>query len=143
MKIKPIILDRIQTRHTNYILDMTFDSNITFVTGDSGVGKSAVYSFLQEYSSEDKRVRCFNYIDHNKGYKASVRNSKGKLFVIDNADLLLDDKMRQYVVMDTENQYIIIGRNPRGLMLTQDDINELDSESKDGLTVFKLKKAFE
>ena len=142
MKIKPIILDRIQTRHTNYILDLTFDSNVTFVTGDSGVGKSAVYSFLLEYSSEDKRVRCFNYIDHNKGYKASVRNSKGKLFVIDNADLLLDDKMRQYVVMDTENQYIIIGRNPRGLMLTQDDINELDSESKDGLTVFRLRKAF-
>ena len=142
MKIKPIILDRIQTRHTNYILDLTFDSNVTFVTEDSGVGKSAVYSFLLEYSSEDKRVRCFNYIDHNKGYKASVRNSKGKLFVIDNADLLLDDKMRQYVVMDTENQYIIIGRNPRGLMLTQDDINELDSESKDGLTVFRLKKAF-
>lgn len=50
--------------------------------------------------------------------------------------------MRQYIVMDTENQYVIIGRNPRGLMLTQDDINELDSDSKDGLTVFKLKKAF-
>ena len=143
MKIKPIILDRIQTRHTNYILDMTFDSNITFVTGDSGVGKSAVYSFLQEYSSEDKRIRCFNYIDHNKGYKASIRNSKGKLFVIDNADLLLDDKMRQYIVMDTENQYVIIGRNPKCLMLAQDDINELASESKDGLTVFRLKKAFE
>ena len=142
MKIKPIILDRIQTRHTNYIIDLKFDSNVTFVTGDPGVGKSAVYSFLQEYSSEDKRIRCFNYIDHNKGYKASVRNSKGKLFVIDNADLLLDDKMRQYIVRDTENQYVIIGRNPRGLMLTQDDINELDSDSKDGLTVFKLKKAF-
>ena len=142
MKIKPIILDRIQTRHTNYILDLAFDSNVTFVTGDSGVGKSAVYSFLQEYSSEDKRIRCFNYIDHNKGYKTSVRNSKGKLLVIDNADLLLDDKMRQYVVMDTENQYLIIGRNPSGLMLTHDDINELESESKNGLTVFKLKKAF-
>ena len=75
MKIKPIILDRIQTRHTNYILDLTFDSNVTFVTGDSGMGKSAVYSFLQEYSSEDKRIRCFNYIDHNKGYKTSVRNT--------------------------------------------------------------------
>ena len=51
--------------------------------------------------------------------------------------------MRQYVVMDTENQYLIIGRNPSGLMLSQDDIRELDSDSKDGLTVFKLKKAFE
>ena len=143
MKIKPIILDRIQTRHTNYILDLTFDSNVTFVTGDSGVGKSAVYSFLREYSSEDQRIRCFNYIDHNKGFKSSIKNSKGKLFVIDNADLLLDDKMRNYIVMDTENQYVIIGINPTGLMLTQDEVNELDSENKEGVTFFKLKKAFD
>ena len=57
MKIKPIILDRIQTRHTNYIIDLKFDSNVTFVTGDSGVGKSAVYSFLQEYSSDLKPIK--------------------------------------------------------------------------------------
>ena len=88
MKIKPTVLDRIQTKHTNYVIDLRFESNVTFVTGDSGTGKSAVYSFLEEYSSEDKRIRCFNYLDHNKGYKASIRNSKGKLFVIDNADTL-------------------------------------------------------
>ncbi len=143
MKIKPIILDRIQTKHTNYVVDLEFESNVTFITGDSGTGKSAVFSFLEEYSSEDKRVRCFNYIDYNKGYKASLRNYKGKLLVIDNADILLDDKMRERIVLDTVNQYIIIGRNPTGLLLTQDDIFELDSQKDGTITRFTLRKAFD
>ena len=142
MKIKPIILDRIYTKHTNYIIDLQMDSNVTFVSGDSGTGKSAVYSFLFEYSSEDSRIRCLNYIDHNKDYKETIRNAKGILFVIDNADLLLNDEMRQYIALDTNNQYIIIGRNPTSLMLSQDEILELDSVKNDDRTVFSLKKAF-
>lgn len=77
------------------------DSNVTFVSGDSGPGKSAVYSFLFEYSSEDSRIRCLNYIDHNKDYKETFRNAKGILFVIDNADLLLNNEMRKYIALDT------------------------------------------
>ncbi len=142
MKIKPIILDRIQTRHTNYLVDLRLNSNITFITGDSGTGKSAVFSILEEHSSEDKRIRCFNYMDRNKGYKASIRNSKKKLFVIDNADILLDDKMRQHIAVDTSNQYIIIGRNPTGLLLMQDEIYELSYSNEGGIIVFTLVKAF-
>ena len=142
MKIKPVILDSIQTQHTNYVVDLKLESNVTFITGDSGTGKSAVYSFLEEYASEDKRIRCFNYLDRNKGYKASIRNSKGKLFIIDNADILLDDKLRQRIVLDSVNQFIIIGRNPTGLLLSQDEIYELDHSEKEGITKFTLKKAF-
>ena len=56
MKIKPIILDRIKTSHTNFEVDLVICSNVTFITGDSGTGKSAVFSFLQEMSSEDGRT---------------------------------------------------------------------------------------
>ena len=58
----------------------------------------------------------------------------GKLIVIDNADLLLDDNMRWYIATDANNQYIIIGRNPTGLMLQQDEIVELYSETVEGKT---------
>ena len=142
MKIKPIILDTIKTQHTNYYVDIHVDSNLIMITGDSGEGKSALFSFLQELSTEDKRIRCFNYIDYNKRYKNSIKNSKGKLFVIDNADVLFDDNMRKYIAGDTNNQYILIGRNPTGLFLTQDNIYELVSSNKDGITVFTLRKAF-
>ena len=46
------------------------------------------------------------------------------------------------IALDTNNQYIIIGRNPTSLMLSQDEILELDSVKNDDRMVFSLKKAF-
>ena len=62
--------------------------------------------------------------------------------MIDNADILLDDKMRQYIAFDAQNQYVIIGRNPTGLMLELDEICELSSENINGRTLLSLKKSF-
>ena len=112
MKIEPIVINRIQTRHTSFQVNFQLENNITFLCGDSGTGKSAVFSFLKELSAEDKRIKCFNYLDWNKSYKSSIKRSKGKLIIIDNADILLDDAMRSYIALDGNNQYIIIGRNP-------------------------------
>ena len=142
MKIKPIVSEHIKTRHTSFEVDLKLEYNITFISGDSGTGKSAVYSFLEELSAEDKRIKCFNYLDQKGNYKNSIKQSKGKLFVIDNADLLLDDNMRSYIALDSENQYIIIGRNPTGLLLTQDEIFELKSKEAENKTFFTLIKSF-
>jgi ABC-type lipoprotein export system ATPase subunit len=142
MKIKPIITDHIKTKHTSFEVDLRLEYNVTFISGDSGTGKSAVYSFLQEYAAENKNVRCFNYLDQKKAYKNSIKQSKGKLFVIDNADILLDDDMRRYIAFDDKNQYIIIGRNPTGLQLTVDEIFELQDTNVDGITLFRIKKSF-
>ena len=38
-----------------------------------------------------------------------------------------------------KNQYIIIGRNPSGLMLVYDNVYELEHEEKDGSIIFTLK----
>ena len=143
MKISPVVRKGIITTHTSYDVDLAFENNITFINGDSGVGKSALFSFIQEMTTEDKEIRCFNYLDKNKNYKSAIKLSKGKLFVIDNADLLLDNKMRQYIATDTENQYVIIGRNPEGLMLDQDEIYEIDSRREGERTKFSLIKSFE
>lgn len=140
--MKPILFDRIQTNHTSFEVDFAIENNVTFIIGDSGTGKSAVYSFLQEMAAENKSILCFNYLDQKKGYKTSIKRSKEKLFIIDNADILLDDAMRWYIATDGKNQYILIGRNPTGLMLSQEDMMELDSSTADGKTKFSLKHAF-
>ena len=143
MKISPVVQKRIKTSHTLYDVDLILDNNITFINGDSGVGKSAVFSFIQEMMVENKNIRCLNYLDENKNYKNIIKRSKGKLFVIDNADLLLDDKLRQYIALDYKNQYVIIGRNPKGLALNQDEIYEITSEKNNGRIKFSLKKSFD
>ena len=142
MKIKPVVLDHIQTRHTSFEVDFVLENNITFIVGDSGTGKSAVFSFLQEMAVENKNIRCLNYLDQKKNYKSAIKLSKGKLFIIDNADILLDDALRWHIATDGQNQYIIIGRNPTGLMLSHDEIMELSSQTHEGKTRFELIHSF-
>ena len=138
MKIKPILFNTIHTSHTSFEVDFKIEYNITFIVGESGVGKSAVFSFLQELAAEDKRIRCYNYLDKSKNYKGAIKRSKDKLFVIDNADILLDDAMREYISLDDKNQYIIIGRNPTGLLLQYDEMYELENHKEGDITVFTL-----
>lgn len=142
MKIKPVVKDRIKSSHTSFEVDLVLDMNITFIIGDSGTGKSAVFSIIKEMAAEDKNIKCYNYLDKSTGYKKAIRLAKDKLFVIDNADILLDDSLRSYISMDGQNQYVIIGRNPTGLLLDQREIYELNSEKSDGKTFFTLKKSF-
>ena len=142
MKTKPVVYDRLQTTHTSFEVDFAIDENVTFIIGDSGTGKSTVFSFLEELAAENKNIVCFNYLDQQKRYKTTIKQSKGKLFIIDNADILLDDAMRWYIATDVRNQYILIGRNPTGLMLDQEDIRELASTSENGKTRFFLKHPF-
>ena len=142
MKIKPVVLDRIQTKHTSYVVDLIIEANVTFIVGDSGTGKSAVFSFLQEFAAENKSIKCYNYLDKKTGYKSAIKKSNGKLFIIDNADIMLDDALRWYIATDVKNQYILIGRNPTGLMLDQEEIMELESRTEDGKTLFTLKHSF-
>lgn len=136
------------TRNTGFETDksqinLRLEYNMTFISGDSGTGKSALYSFMEEYAAENKNVRCFNYLDLNKKtYKGSIKQSKGKLFVIDNADILLDDNMRNYIAFDSKNQYIIIGRNPTGLQLAADEIYELKSDQTENITKISIVKGF-
>ena len=63
MRIKPTVTDRIQTKHTSFEIDFTLEANITFIAGDSGTGRSLVYSVLREYAAENKKIRCFNAFD--------------------------------------------------------------------------------
>ena len=62
MKIKPIVTNHIHTKHTSFEVDFWLENNITFISGESGTGKSAVYSFLAELAAEYKSIKCFNYL---------------------------------------------------------------------------------
>lgn len=138
MRSKPVVMEKVVTTHTSFDVNLVLENNITFVNGYSGDGKTAVYSFIQELATEDKRIRCFDYRNINNNYKNVIRRSKGKLFVIDNADILLDDKTRMYIATDNGNQYLLFGRNPTGLLLVADNIWELKHETSSGRTVFTL-----
>lgn len=141
MYSKPIVTNKLQLVHTAYKVDFDFRNNITILMGDSGSGKTTVFDIMQEAAVEDKRLLCINYISktHDVDIEKLIMGTKGKLIVIDNADIILTDNLRKHIALDNENQYIIIGRNPSNLLTTKDNLYELDVTNTEENTVFRLK----
>ena len=140
MKSKPIVMKHFSTVHTSYIVNFEFTNNITILTGASATGKTASFSFIRECMAINLDIVCINYQNYQKDIKKMLAKETGKLIVIDNADILLDDDTRKYISMDEKNQYLIIGRNPKNLFTTSDNLFELVSEKKGEQTEFRLKK---
>ena len=85
---------------------------------------------MRECMAVNSNIVCINYQDYKKDIKKIIAAETGKLIVIDNADILLDDYTRKYISMDDKNQYLIMGRNPKNLFATSDNLFELVSEKK-------------
>lgn len=139
MKSKPIVMERFFTEHTSFILDFEFTNNITILTGDSGTGKTASFSFIKECMALNPYIVCLNYLDYQKNIGVIIQNMGKKLIVIDNADILLDDETRKYIALDDKNQYLIMGRNPKNLFTTKENLFELVSERQEEQTVLRIK----
>lgn len=139
MKNKPIVMEHFFTEHTSFVLDFEFTNNITILTGDSGTGKTASFSFIKECMALNPDILCLNYLDYQKDIATMIKSVNRKLIVIDNADILLDDTIRKYIAVDDKNQYLIIGRNPKNLFATKENLYELVSEKQGEQTVLKLR----
>ena len=113
---------------------------ITILMGESGTGKTATFSFISDEMALDNRIVCFNYRDNQKNIQEELRRCNGKLVVIDNIDIILDDDTRKYISTDLNNQYLLIGRDPRNLYATSENYYELISQKEGELTVFKLRR---
>ena len=85
------------------------------------------------------KILCLDNYDYQKDIKEIIRQAEGKLIVIDNADILLNDNTRKYISLDDRNQYLIIGRNPKNLFATKENLFELASEKVGEQTVFTIK----
>lgn len=138
MKSRPRVMEHFFTIHTSYIINFTFTNNITILTGDSATGKTASFSFIKECMAVNPTILCLNYLDYQKDLKALIKQAEGKLIVIDNMDILLDDETRKYISLDESNQYLLIGRNPRNLFTTKENLFELVSRRNGDQTEFQI-----
>ena len=131
MKSKPIVMEHFSTVHTSFVVDFTFTNNITILMGDSG-------TFIRECMAVNPRILCLDNYDYQKDIKEIISQTEGKLVVIDNADILLNDDTRKYISVDDRNQYLIIGRNPKNLFATKENLFELVSKKVGEQTLFTI-----
>ncbi len=89
--------------------------------GDSGTGKTLAFSFIRECMAVNPKLLCINYLDYQM-------------------DILLDDDTRKYISLDDKNQYLIIGRNPKNLFTTKENLFELVRKRVGEKTEFTIKE---
>lgn len=140
MYSKPVVMENLKARHTTFSVEFHFTNNITLLMGDSGRGKTLIFTILQELSAIDKRIVCINYLDINEEIKEEIEKASGKLIIIDNADVILGDDTRKVIAFDRENQYLIIGRNPKNLLITRENLFELNQEKIGNVMSYSLKE---
>ena len=91
--------------------------------------KQRVPGWISEKVMEEYNIK-------KKDIKEMLTQMKNKMIVIDNADILLDDETRKFISLDENNQYLIIGRNPKNLFTTKDNLFELVSNKNEDVTEF-------
>ena len=129
MKSKPVVMEHFSTVHSSFIVDFTFKNNITILMGDSGTGKTAAFSFIQECMAINSKILCLNYLDYQKNIQEIIRDAEGKLIVIDNADILMDDEVRRFINFEFSNQYMLFLRNCDGLNVSDKSFKVMKVES--------------
>jgi len=97
-----------------YIVDFKLRPRVTIIRGDTSSGKSLFYQWLlvQKQLPENKeKYSNIVLLNHTSDIRDIV-GKEGKLFVIDNADLLLEDApdMVGHIAADYPNEYLIICR---------------------------------
>ena len=115
-----IIYPSIDGYYEKMNIHLSFPDKVSFLDGDSGTGKSFLVNALD---NQGLAIELFNHRNLNtekrNSFKDFILSQKGFLILIDNADILLDDALRELIVADKNNQYLIIGRDPRGLFLSE------------------------
>lgn len=109
-----MIYDRIVFRNAWVDLDLQLNTRISFVGGDSGIGKTYLFSILDTLSMYDEyqNIALVNY--KCKDVLGTLKSYHNKLVVIDNADVILGAEARNLINLSTDNQYLIFGRNYDG-----------------------------
>ena len=133
-------MKKIDAKIFEYRAELNIDDNLTLINGDSGIGKTLIFNYLDRCSYDNDKIKCFNakYLEKIKLDGKSVQRAlenrlkliKKSLIVIDNAEIILDDRLRRYIAFDGDNTYMIFGRNVSGLWITENNIATLVRDTK-------------
>lgn len=109
---------RVETSN-DFRFDLKLRGDITLVGGDSATGKTFLVRAI--------RAKNYNRNILNSGYdtdlsnvviydfttgisKESLSTLSNKLIIIDNADIIVNQKLADYIKLDFNNQYLIFSR---------------------------------
>ena len=109
-------MNKIEFQMEPYGVDFELRPPITIIQGDSSTGKTLFYQWLDAWRRlPENKEKYANVVLLNHSSEINdILGKVGKLFVIDNADILLCDTpdVVEHISLDYDNQYVIICRRP-------------------------------
>lgn len=106
--------------------DLDLKSNIVVVVGDSGNGKTYTYFKLVALSKMKDYNDIVTINKDTQQVELVIDNSTDKLIVIDNASLILNKQIKKKIREDSDNKYIIFGRDITDLVTMPYNIADLE-----------------
>lgn len=138
--MQELLLTEYKTSDNNVNFDLHFRDKLTLINGDSGIGKTMLFKAIERDTLLRKtNIICLNFDDISSGnIKHTLASAKGKVIVIDNADVALNTAQRARISLDNMNQYIIFTHSTDGFMPSKGSIAELDVKNGKGKLVYVL-----
>lgn len=109
-------------------IELELRDQIVLIEGDSGTGKTLIFKVFKDQSILDNNIVCINKAllrDTKKNFITLVSKLRGKIILVDNADIILTSEARKHIMFDEYNQYVILGRNSDGLPVSNLSFTEL------------------
>lgn len=135
-----MIYSSIKFRMEPFHFDLEFQDEITLVGGDSGVGKTFLYSVLEDIRLTDEysAIHLYNYKTADR--IKEIFELRNCFIVIDNAAIILNNELKRFINFEPSNQYMLFGRNCTGLNVSKKSFKYLTRKGnkitlEDGLCV--------
>lgn len=135
-----MIYSSIKFRMEPFHYDLEVQDEITLVGGDSGVGKTFLYSVLEDIrlTEEYSAIHLYNYKTADR--IKEIFELRNCFIVIDNAAIILNNELKRFINFEPSNQYMLFGRNCTGLNVSKKSFKYLTRKGnkitlEDGLCV--------
>ena len=129
MKLK----DNIVFEYENKKFNLVLRGRIIIVPGKTSNGKTLICTLLSKLKNQPQYAKDYEnlvMVNYTLPDSDIIKKLKGKLIIIDNADIVLagKDDLVQHIALDRNNQYIIFGRSSFELGLSPNYYAELREE---------------
>lgn len=137
---KQMIYKEINFKMAPLLYNLEFEDSITLVGGDSGTGKTFLYSMLEDLrlTEEFSAIHLYNYKTADR--IKEIFELRNCFIVIDNAAIILNNELKRFINFEPSNQYMLFGRNCTGLNVSKKSFKYLTRKGnkitlEDGLCV--------
>lgn len=134
------MIKKYETKQAGIDFKLDIKDNITLIGGPSGSGKTLLFEAFQsdKVLSENSSIICLNYNTDKEFIAEALKNSTGKLIIIDNADTILTSNQKFTISLDEKNQYIVFTHSLNGFKPSENSIAELVVENNIGKLYYPL-----